>query len=402
MADLLPLEEAQARLLALGAPLAAEEAALGAAAGRFLAADVFARLSVPPADVSAMDGWAVRIADLPGPLRPVGVSAAGQPFAGCIRPGEAVRILTGGHLPDGADTVALQEEMDEADGLLRLRGRGFGSVGRHVRRAGQDAAKGARVARAGERLTPPRIGLLAATGHAAVRVRRRPRVALLATGSELVPPGAEPGPGRIVSSNGVMLEALLAAEGAEVADHGIVADDREATARAIAAAAKDADLLLTIGGASVGDHDLVRPALLGLGGSIDFWRIALRPGKPLLAGRLGGTVVLGLPGNPVSAHVCAILFAVPLLRHMAGAADPLPQLETARAAVALAPGGARRDFQRATLSWRDGEPWVTPAPVQDSAMLSVLAAADVLLVRHEGAPAAAVGARVPVLRLRCP
>ena len=399
MSALLPLEEAQARLIAQASPLAEERVPLAAASGRYLARPACARLAVPPADVSAMDGWAVRVADLPGPWRTVGLSAAGRPWPGRLGPGEAVRIFTGAAVPPGADAVLLQEEAVEEAGLVRLAGPGPDRPGRHIRRAGQDAASGAALAPAGARLTPARIGLLAAAGLDAVCVRRRPRVALLATGSELVPPGTVPGPGQIVSANGVMLAALAASEGANVRDLGIVPDDAAAIARALAASAEEADVLVTIGGASVGAHDLVRPAVCAAGGEIAFWRIAVRPGKPLLAGRLGGAVLLGLPGNPVSSFVCALLFLLPLVRHLAGADEPLPRLESARAAVPLPAGGPRRDFQRARLEWRAGEPWVVPARVQDSAMLSVLAGADALLVRPEHAPPAAAGTPVPVLRL---
>jgi molybdopterin molybdotransferase len=399
MAELLPLEEAQARLLALAAPLEIETRALGAAAGTWAAADVRARLTHPPADVSAMDGWALRLADLPGPLSAVGVAAAGTPFAGSVGPGEAVRIFTGAHLPAGADTVAVQEEMLEEGGHVRLAGEGPGAVGRHIRRRGQDFGAGDLLVAAGVRITPAHVGLLAAAGHAAVAVRRRPRVALLATGNELVPPGEVPGPGQIVSSNGVMLAGLLAGEGVAADDRGILPDEPLALGQALSAAANAADLLVTIGGASVGDHDLVRPVLHALGAEIDFWRIAVKPGKPLLAGRLGSAVVLGLPGNPVSAFVCAHLFLLPLLRHLMGAAQPLPELETGRSICALPANGSRRDFQRATLERRADGLWVRPAPVQDSAMLRVLAGSTALLVRPEHAPAVSEGGEVPLLRL---
>ncbi len=394
MADLLPLEEAQARLLALRAPLEPVAVPLVAAAGRWLASDMQARLTHPPADVSAMDGWAIRFADLPGPFREAGEAAAGGAFARELGPGEAVRIFTGAPVPKGADTIVVQEEMALADGCLVLSGAGPDAPGRHVRRRGQDVAAGAPLARAGARIAPPLLGLLAAAGHAAIPVRRRPRVALLATGSELVPPGVVPAAGQIVSSNGVMLAALAQTAGAEVRDCGIVPDDPAATSAAIRAAASGADVLVTIGGASVGVHDLVRPALLAQGGRIDFWRIALRPGKPLLAGQLGEALVLGLPGNPVSAFVCALLFLLPLLRHLGGDPEPLPRLRRGLAGADLAANGPRRTFLRARLGEEAGLPVVTPAGVQDSAMLSVLAACDALLVRPEHAPAAARGSEV--------
>jgi molybdopterin molybdotransferase len=398
-ADLLPLEEAQARLLALARRAPPVARPLIEAAGGWLAADVAARLTQPSADVSAMDGWAVRLADLPGPLAVIGTSAAGAPFAGVVSPGAAVRIFTGAHLPDGADTVAVQEEMEEADGRVRLTGAGPGASGRHVRRMGQDFMAGDAVGRAGDRLSAARVGLLAAAGLAQVPVWPPPRVALLATGSELVPPGVAPGAGQIVSSNALMLAALLAGEGVAAMDLGIVRDDAGELERALYAAAREADLLVTIGGASVGEHDLVRPALARLGATIDFWRVAIRPGKPLLAGRLGDRVVLGLPGNPVSAFVCAMLFLLPLVRHMMGARDPYPVPVKARCAAELPANGPRRDFMRARLETVGNEAWIRPAPVQDSAMLGVLADANALLIRAENAPAAAPGSEVMLLRL---
>ncbi len=399
-ADLLPLEEAQSRLLSSCPVLDAETVPLGEASGRVLAEDVAALLTQPPADVSAMDGWAIRHADLPGPFRIVGEAAAGSPFAGRVAAGEAVRIFTGAWLPAGADTVALQEEMTAAAGEVRLSGEGPPHMRAHVRRAGQDFRAGDVVARAGHRLSPATIGLLAAAGLGEVAVRRRPRVALVATGNELVPPGMAPRVGQIPSSNGVMLRAMLEAEGAEVRDLGILPDDLALLTAGLSEAAAGADLLVTIGGASVGDHDLVRPALVKLGGTLDFWRIAVRPGKPLMAGRLSGTLLLGLPGNPVSAFVCALLFALPLVRAMQGRPDALPLAEEAITDVALPANGPRRDFQRARLSLgTDGRWHVVPAPVQDSSMLSVLSGSNALLVRPERADAVPAGSPVPVLRL---
>ncbi len=398
-AELLPVAAAQARLLAGAAPLPAETVPLPAAHGRVLADDLAARLSQPPADVSAMDGWACRFADLPGSLAIRGEAAAGRPFPGQVGAGQAVRIFTGAVVPEGADTVAVQEEMAAEGGFVRLEGEGPRGPGANIRRAGQDCAAGAPLLAAGTRLGPARLGLLAAAGHAMVPVRRRPRVALLATGDELVPPGTAPGPGQIVSSNGVMLMAQLAAAGADVADCGIVPDRREALAAALQTAAESADLLVTLGGASVGDHDLVGPVLRDVGGAVDFWRIALRPGKPLLAGRLGATPLLGLPGNPVSAFVCAILFLLPLVRRLQGEPDPLPREEPALAAADLPANGPRRHYLRARLEPGDGLPRVRPFDRQDSALLSVLAAADALLVRPEGDGPVAAGAPVPVIRL---
>jgi molybdopterin molybdotransferase len=390
---LLPFEAALERLLGLGAPLETETVPLVKAARRHLSEDVTARVTQPPADVSAMDGYALRFADLPGPLRVVGESAAGRPFARRMGAGEAVRIFTGALVPEGADTVAVQEDAVAEGAEVRFPHDGPPRVGAHIRRGGQDFAAGAVVARAGDWLVPQRIGLLAAAGHGAAPVHRRPRLALLSTGDELVPAGVTPGPGQIVSSNGLMLAALLGGQ-AEVTDLGIVADRRDALGRAIAVAAGH-DLLVTVGGASVGDHDLVKPALEAAGATLDFWRIALQPGKPLMAGRLGAAIVVGLPGNPVSAFVCARLFLVPLLRRMGGDPAPHDHYGTSRTAVDLPANGVRRQFLRAVLA--DG--MVTPATAQDSSLLSVLSGANVLLMRPEGAPALAAGGTVSVLSL---
>lgn len=390
---LLPFETALERLIELGVPLPAETVPLAAAAGRFLAADVAALLTRPPANMSAMDGYALAFADLPGPLRIVGEAAAGRPFAGTVQPGEAVRIFTGALLPEGADTVAVQEDAVVSKGQLRFPAKGPPRAGAHVRHGGQDFARGAPVMQAGAQLSAQRIGLLAAAGHAMAMVHRKPRLALLSTGDELVPAGGSPGPGQIISSNGPMLVALLAPV-AEVTDLGIVPDRPAALGQAIARAAGH-DLLVTIGGASVGDHDLVKPALETAGARLDFWRIALQPGKPLMAGRYGDAVVVGLPGNPVSAFVCARLFLLPLLRRMAGNRAPHDCYGTARTAVDLPANGVRRQFLRARLA--DG--LVTPAAAQDSSLLSVLAETDVLLVRPEGAPALAAGGAVLTLSL---
>lgn len=392
--ELLSLDAALEQLLALADPLPGEDIDLALADGRILAQAVAARLTLPAADVSAMDGYALRFADLPGPLRVVGESAAGRPLGVALKPGEAARIFTGALLPAGADTVALQEDAAPGDGSVAFPADGPPGAGAHVRRAGQDFAAGAPLAAAGTRLSPARLGLLAAAGHAAVRVHRRPRVALMSTGDELVPPGTTPGPGQIVGSNGPMIAAMLRAWGADVSDLGLVPDSRDALLACLASA-RGADLVVTIGGASVGDHDLVKPVLEEAGARIDLWRVAIRPGKPLLAGRLGNAIVVGLPGNPVSAHVCALLFLRPLLARMTGASDGgLPSLE-AVCTVALPPNGPRRHFLRALLE--NGR--ITPFEAQDSSLYTVLAAANALLVRPENAPACPAGTAVPVLTL---
>ena len=313
-AGVIPVETALARLLEGAEPLDAETVTLERAHGRILAADLDAHLSQPPFAASAMDGYAIRWDDMPGPWPIVGEAAAGRRFAGRVGAGEAVRIFTGAPVPDGADTIVVQEDILRAGDHATLAGDGPAYCGAHVRFAGQDFRRGVRIGTAGARLTAARLGLLAAAGHGSVAVVRRPRVTLIATGDELVPPGAIPGPDQIVSSNPPMLAALFEAAGAIVSDPGIVGDNRAALAIALAAA--DADIIVTIGGASVGDHDLVVPVLRDMGAEIDFWKIAMRPGKPMFAGRLGGTRVIGLPGNPVSAFVCALLFLVPLLARL--------------------------------------------------------------------------------------
>nr|WP_295662592.1 gephyrin-like molybdotransferase Glp [Polymorphobacter sp.] len=392
MNPLLAVDEAQARLLDGVAPLPSETVPFAAALGRILAADVVAKLTQPPFAASAMDGYAIRWADRAGPWRLTGESAAGRAFDGTVGPGDTVRILTGAPLPAGADTVVVQEDVARDAETVTLTGDGPPREGAHIRRAGLDFAAGQPVARAGDRVTPARIGVSAAAGRAALPVHRRPRVAILATGDELVPPGIAPGPSQIVSSNGVMLAALLG-KYAEVIDGGIVADTREALAAAFSA--HDVDVLVTIGGASVGDHDLVQPVLREMGATIDFWRIALRPGKPMLAGMLGATRVVGLPGNPVSAFVCATLFVVPLLRALGGDRDPLPRSVPVRLGVDLDANGPRRDYLRARLT----EGVVAPASAQDSAMLRVLADSNVLIIREPFADAAKTGTMVECIVL---
>ncbi len=391
---LLAVETAQAQLLAAISPLAPETVPLYAAAGRHSTREYKALRTQPPWAASAMDGYAIRWADRAGPWTIVGEAAAGQSFRGVVGGGEATRILTGAPLPAGADTVVVQEDVERGGDTLLLTRDGPPFEGAHIRRAGLDFSIGDLLVDAGDRLTAARLGLLAAGGYGAVDIHRRPVVALLATGNELVPPGLPPGPDQIVSSNGVMLAALFDAAGATVIDAGIARDNRHELANAIAALTH-ADLIVTIGGASVGDHDLVLPVLRELGATIDFWRLALRPGKPMLAGRLGGAQVVGLPGNPVSAFVCAQLFILPMLRRWLGDPAPLPTLLRARSATALPANGPRQDYLRAVLS-ADA---VTSASLQDSSMLRTLANANVLIMRAPDAPAVSPGDEVDCLPL---
>ena len=390
---LLPIVEAQARLFAAASPVPVETVPVADAIGRWAANDILARRTQPVADLSAMDGYAIRFADLPGPWRVVGESAAGAPLDRSVGTGEAARIFTGAALPGGSDTVLVQEEAAREGERLSLAGEGPAVLGRNTRRRGLDFTEGDLLVAAGQRLTPARLAVAATGGHGTLPVRRRVRVALVATGNELVSPG-EDAPGMMLpESNRLMLRALLADLPVEVIDLGILPDDLAVMTRAFAAV--EADLLVTTGGASVGDHDLVRPALVAAGGSIDFWRIALRPGKPMMAGRLGAASVLGLPGNPVSAFVTAMLFVRPLVAHLAGAADPLPRTVGATLGEPLAANNGRTDYLRG--GWRDGR--VYASIIQDSSMLLTLARATCLIVRAADAPAAAAGDPVDVLPL---
>jgi molybdopterin molybdotransferase len=393
MTALLPLTEAQARMLALAAPLPTEDTALADAAGRWLAADIGARVDHPFADLSAMDGYAIRFDELPGPWRVVQEVAAGAMPAGPLAPGEAARIFTGAALPDGADTILVQEEAARDGDILRLSGEGPPAKGAHVRRKGANFRVGDPILRAGERLTAPRIGLAAMAGHATLPVRRRSRIALISTGNELAAPGAPLRPGQIYESNAAMLAALLAGEPVELRSRNIIADDFAPLSARISAAAAECDILVTTGGASVGDHDLVRPALEAAGAKLDFWRVAMKPGKPIMAGRLGDSVVLGLPGNPVSAFVTALLFLKPLVAALGGPADPLPRTVRLPLGAPVPANGGRLDFLRATIE--DGT--VHPLTAQDSAALTGLARADALLVRPSHAPAAEPGMFADVL-----
>jgi molybdopterin molybdotransferase len=399
----LTVEEALGLIIAGVTPLEAESVDLLAAQGRILAAPLVARLTQPPFDASAMDGYAVRAADtarLPARLRLVGQSAAGHAFTGKVGAGEAVRILTGAPLPEGADTIAIQEEADRDGDTLLVRAIDRpGVAGDNVRKRGGDFHAGAVLLDAGRRIGAREITLAAASGHAALSVRRKPRVAILANGDELVAPGATPGPSQIVASNSHGLCAMAAAAGAEPILLGIARDTYESL-EAHLARAEGCDVLVTIGGASVGDHDLVQAALKRRGLDLAFWKIAMRPGKPLMFGRLGDMRVLGMPGNPVSALVCGRIFLVPLLKRLLGDASPDLEPETAILCADVESNGPREHYMRAMLERRpDGQLVATPVPSQDSSLLSPLARAGCLLVRPIGAPAAAAGSPVPILRL---
>lgn len=401
---LLPVDEALSRLLALApGKQRTETVALAAAEGRVLAQDIAARLTHPAFDNSAMDGYAGRhqdLADVGAELRVIGQSAAGHGFSGQVGPGEAVRIFTGAPIPAGADTVLAQEDA-EILGDSRIRTHFALTRGRHVRPKGQDFSEGDVIVRAGEQMTPARLTVAAAMNHPALTVLVRPKVAILATGDELLPPGSTPGADQIIASNSFGVAAIARENGADVIDLGIIGDDRAAITAAVRKAVESGvNVLVTLGGASVGDHDLVQPALKDAGMVLDFWKIAMRPGKPLMVGSLGGTVVLGLPGNPVSSVVCSYLFLEPLLRRLGG----LPASDRRGRALlcdAMPANDGRQDYVRARLSKADDGGWIAqPFSRQDSSMMRVLAEADCLIVRPIGAPAAEAGEPCEIMLLR--
>jgi molybdopterin molybdotransferase len=405
MAPLLLVADALARVLDGVEPLPSVDVPLTDADGRVLAADVAARRTQPPADMSAMDGYAARAADLtsvPVTLKVAGEVAAGHPFLGELQAGEVARIFTGGVVPPGADTIVIQENTSrDGDRVVVKQSE---KAGRHIRRAGLDFKEGQVLLSRGRRLTDRDVMLAAGMSHPTLPVHRRPKVAVFATGDELKPPGSTLGPGEIIYSNGFGLMALARNEGVEVIDLGIVPDDVEATTDAIRRARNnDADVLVTTGGASVGDYDLVQRGLKAEGLELSFWRVALRPGRPMMNGRLGDMHVLGLPGNPVSAYVCAYLFLVPLLRTLSGRKDVDMARESAVLGAELPANDERADYLRATLApGPDGNLIATPIRIQDSSMMAALAKADCLLVREPFDPAAHTGDRCVILRLTRP
>jgi len=397
---LLSVADALSRVLEHAMPLPAEEVPVAEADGRVLAYALKARRTQPPADVSAMDGYAVRATDVVNPpvrLNIIGEVAAGRPFDHAIGPGEAARIFTGGVIPDGADTIIIQEHARRDGDSVEIER--SSAKGRHIRVRGLDFKAGDALLSAGHRLTARDLALAAAMNHPLVPVHRRPKIALFATGDELVPPGMEPAPGQIVSSNTISLAALARAEGAEVEDLGIVGDRLDDTVAAVRRArARGADILLTSGGASVGDYDLVQKAFAAEGMALSFWRLALRPGRPLMHGRLGAMDVLGVPGNPVSAFVCGFLFLVPLIRRLAGRTDLAPPTEPAVLGCDLPANDERADYLRATLKDSAEGPVATPFPIQDSSMIAPLAKSDCLVIREAYEPAAKAGSGCTIIR----
>jgi molybdopterin molybdotransferase len=398
----MPVADALSAVLAGAEPLPEEMVALDEAHRRVLARDVAALRTQPPQAMSAMDGYAVRSADashVAARLKVIGEVAAGRPFERAVGAGEAVRIFTGGVIPDGADAVIIQEDtVTEGDGITITEA---AIPGRHIRPAGVDFRQGDVLLAAGSRLTDRDLSLAAGMNYPHLPVRRRPKVAILATGDELVMPGETPGPGQIVYSNGYALRALARDEGAETIDLGIAADTLEATTDGIRRARDlGADVLVTTGGASVGDHDLVKRSLEAEGVAMAFWRIAMRPGKPMMHGRLGAMRVIGLPGNPVSSYVCGFLFLVPLIRALSGRSVVQHVSETALLGRDVAANDLREDYLRARLQARaDGAVIATPVNHQDSSLLGNLAAARALVIRAPFAPAAAEGSACDILRL---
>jgi molybdopterin molybdotransferase len=399
---LMPVADALAAVLSGVDALTEETVTLDDAYHRVLARDVAALRTQPPTAMSAMDGYAVRaddIATVPARLKVVGEIAAGRPFDGVLGVGEALRIFTGGVIPEGADAVVIQENTErEGDSVIVNEQT---QPGRHIRPAGVDFREGDVLLHSGTCLTDRDLSLAASMNHATLPVRRRPKVALLATGDELVMPGGQPGPGQIVYSNGYALRALARVEGADVIDLGVVGDTVKATIGAIRRARDSkADVLVTTGGASVGDHDMVKRALDAEGVELAFWKIAMRPGKPMIHGRLGPMRVLGLPGNPVSSYVCAFLFMAPLIRALCGRGDVDNPVERAVLGADLPENDQRQNYLRARLDPRsDGLPIATAVTLQDSSLLAKLSAAQALIVRPPYAPPAAAGSSCLILKL---
>ena len=389
---LLPVAEAQARLIALARPLPTETVPLVEANGRWTAKTIFAGRTQPFADLSAMDGYAIRFAEAPGPWTVVAESKAGSTLPLPIAPGEACRIFTGAPMPPGADVVLIQEDAARDGDQLVMIGDGPGRAGKHIRERGMDFLEGDLLIAAGEHMTPAHVALAAAGGHGSITVRRPARVALISTGDELITPGITGRPHQLPSSNAPMLATLLGRPGAIVTELGI-APDRLDAIREMIERARDADLIITTGGASVGDHDLVKPALEACGATLDFWKVAMRPGKPLMAGTLGNSIVLGLPGNPLSAFVTASLFARPLIAALGGATRPFAPIRRAQLAEGLAANGDREHYVRGM--WR--EDGIVALDGQDSAMLTNLTRADLFIVRRAKAPPARAGDIVEII-----
>jgi molybdopterin molybdotransferase len=399
MPAMISIADARAQILAALRPTPAETVGLAEAWGRVAAAPIAARLTQPPHDVSAMDGYALRAADgtLGARLAVVGSAPAGHPWGGTLAAGQALRLFTGSLVPAGADAILLQEDASRDGDTVTINE--AVRPARHIRRTGQDFAAGDVLIPAGKRLNARDIGLAAAANHPWIAVHRRPRIAILATGDEIALPGEPIPPGGIVSSNSHALAALVRACGGEPVVLPVAPDDNQAI-MAAADAAAGMEMLVTSGGASVGEHDLVQSALAARGLVVDFWKIAMRPGKPLMFGHLNGVGMLGLPGNPVSSLVCAILFLLPALARLTGQPAAAPPTIRATLGAPLAANDHRADHLRASLTEsEDGALVATAFASQDSAMLRRLQQADALILRPPHAPAAPAGASVPVIRL---
>lgn len=394
MSTLLPVAEAQARLLALAVPLPVEHVPLIEAAGRWAAEPVIARRTQPFADLSAMDGYAIRFGELPGPWTVVSESKAGSPLPAPLEPGQAARIFTGAPVPPGADVILVQEEAARDGDRLMLAGEGPRRPGQNIRPAGMDFVEGDVLIEAGDAITSAHIALAATGGHGTLGIRRPARIALISTGDELIPPGTAGEAHQLPSSNAPMLATLLGGTSAIVEDLGIAPDRLDATV-ALIERARDADIIITSGGASVGDHDLVKPAFEAAGARLDFWKVAMRPGKPLMAGTMGGAIVLGLPGNPLSAFVTASLFARPLIATLGGAARPFMPVRRARLARAMTANGERDHYMRGT--WTDDG--VIALEGQDSSALTNLTRADLFIIRPAHSPAIEAGEMVEIIEI---
>ncbi|WP_432815590.1 molybdopterin molybdotransferase MoeA [Sphingorhabdus sp.] len=392
---MISVDEAQARLLALASPLPPVERELMQAVRHYVHAPLMAMRTQPAADLSAMDGYAIAVQDFPGPWRVIGESAAGHPFAGDLQRGEAVRIFTGAYVPENADSVLIQENAVRDGDSLRTTVDRVPLPGANIRRLGADFRAGDVVLPKGTYLDAGAISVATMAGHGRLIVGGVPRIAIAATGDELVPAGSAAGPAQIPCSNSPMLQAMLDGLPCNVFDAGILRDDLTALETGLSALSKQVDIIVTTGGASVGDHDLVQSALLNIGAQMDFWKVAMRPGKPLMAGKVGNAVVLGLPGNPSSAFVTAFLFLLPLIRHMAGCTTPLPALFEAATATDLPAGGDRAEYLRATVEGGD----ITPFISQDSGLVSPLSQSNALIIRDVNSPATPIGAVVQYHRL---
>lgn len=392
---MISVAEAQARLLALASSLPPIERELKQAVRHYLQASLIAERTQPAADLSAMDGYAISMQDYPGPWRVIGESAAGHPFAGDLQLGEAVRIFTGAHVPEHADSVIIQENAVRKGDMLHATMDRVPMRGANIRRLGSDFRAGDIVLSKGTYLDAGAIAVAAMAGHGSLHVGGIPRIAIAATGDELVPAGSDCNAAQVPCSNSPMLQAMLTGLPCNVRDTGILRDDLTELEARLLALSQQVDIIVTTGGASVGDHDLVQTALLNIGAQMDFWKVAMRPGKPLMAGKVGNAIVLGLPGNPSSAFVTAFLFLLPLVRHMAGCTTPLPALFEAPTTADLPAGADRAEYLRATAEGGH----ITPLMVQDSGLTHTLSQANALLVQPPHVTPRPKGTMVQYMRL---